>query len=90
MRHPQDDPRLHGLHRDPERGVILGVCAGIAGHFDAPLWLTRLGALVLGWFFPVATIVAYLVAALLMPARPLHYHGHGDERAFWQSGHRRS
>ncbi len=84
------DERPHRLYRDSERGVILGVCAGIAEHFDWPLWLTRIGTLVLGWFFVVPVIIAYIVAALLMPERPLHYYGDGDERAFWRSHRHRS
>lgn len=79
----------HRLYRDSERGIILGVCAGIADYFESPLWLVRLGALVVGWCFIVPAIVAYLVAALVLPRRPLRYVGEGDERSFWQSrGHR--
>ena len=81
--------RPHRLHRDSERGVILGVCAGIAEHFECPLWMTRVGALVLGWFFTLPTVVAYIVAALLMPERPLRYYGDGDERGFWRSHNHR-
>ncbi|HLI18811.1 MAG TPA: PspC domain-containing protein [Rhodanobacteraceae bacterium] len=78
------------FYRDSERGVILGVCAGIAEHFGLPVWLARVAALVLAWFFPVPVIIAYVVAALLMPERPLRYYGDGDERSFWQSRNRRS
>lgn len=78
------------LYRDPEQGVIRGVCAGIANHFDCPPWLMRIGALALGWFFTVPAIIAYIMATLLIPERPLHYCGDGDERSFWQSGNRRS
>jgi len=80
----------HRLCRDPERGVILGVCTGIAEHFDWPVWLTRIIALALGWFFPMHVVVAYAVAALVLPERPLRYCGDGDERTFWQSGRHRS
>lgn len=84
----EDLPRR--FYRDSERGVILGVCAGIAEHFGLPVWLARIAALVLAWFFPVPVIIAYIVAALLMPERPLRYYGDGDERSFWQSRNRRS
>lgn len=89
MKHTHCNHSSHRLCRDAERGVILGVCAGIAERFDLPLWLTRIGALAIGWVLTVPAIVAYLVAALLMPERPLHYGG-DDERAFWQSRNRRS
>lgn len=85
-----DDGRTRRICRDAERGVILGVCAGIAEYFDWPLWLTRAGTLALGWFFTVPVIIAYIVAALLMPERPLRYFGDGDERTFWQSRRHRS
>ncbi|HET6588132.1 MAG TPA: PspC domain-containing protein [Oleiagrimonas sp.] len=90
MNHFDDESRSRRIYRDSESGVILGVCAGIAEHFDWPLWLTRVGALVLGWFFTVPAVIAYLVAALLMPERPLRYYGDGDERTFWQSRRHRS
>lgn len=89
MKHSRYEHSSHRLCRDSERGVILGVCAGIAERFDLPLWLTRIGALAIGWVLTVPAIVAYLVAAMLMPERPLHYSG-DDERAFWQSRNRRS
>lgn len=90
MNHFNDENRSRRIYRDSESGVILGVCAGIAEHFDCPLWLTRIGAVILGWFFTVPTVIAYLVAALLMPERPLRYYGDGDERTFWQSRRHRS
>ncbi len=85
MNHPRDEDRPRRFYRDPERGVILGVCAGVAGVFDWPVWLTRMGALALSWLFPLPTVLVYVVAALIMPERPLRYCGDGEERTFWQS-----
>ena len=85
MNHSRDEDHPHPFYRDSERGVIFGVCAGVAGCLDWPVWLTRVGALALGWYFPVSTAVVYIVAALIMQERPLRYRGDGDERAFWQS-----
>lgn len=83
-------PRQHDaparVYRDPERGLILGVCAGIADALGCPAWLVRLAALVLLWFFVDPTLVAYAVAALLLPVRPLRYCGPRDEASFWRSG----
>ena len=81
----RDEYPRRPFYRDSERGVILGVCAGIAECFDWPVWLTRIGALALGWCFPVSVLVTYIVAALVMPERPLRYCGNGDERSYWQS-----
>lgn len=80
----------HQLHRDSERAVIAGVCAGIAESFRWPVWLTRVGALALGWLFPMPAVVGYVAAALLLPKRSLRYCGDRDERSFWQSRRHRS
>lgn len=85
MNHEEFDERPRRVYRDSERGLILGVCAGLAGFVDCPVWLVRVVALGVGWFFPVSVVVAYLIEALLMRERPLRYYGQGDERSFWQS-----
>ena len=85
-----DEYHQRRLHRDSERGLILGVCTGIAESFEWPVWLTRIAVLALGWCFPVSTVVAYVVAALVLPQRPLRYCGHGDERSCWQPRHHRT
>ncbi|MEO7071750.1 MAG: PspC domain-containing protein [Rhodanobacter sp.] len=90
MNHSRDEYDRRRLFRDSERGVILGVCAGIAECLHWPVWLTRIAALALGWCFPVSVVVAYFIAAVVMPERPLRYHGEGDERSFWQSRRQRS
>ncbi len=75
--------RFHHLEQYPEfgpwrarRGVFLGVCRGLAQHFDFSVTGMRLlfaAAAVLTGFWPM--LAGYLLAALLMrvePARPLH------------------
>lgn len=90
MNRSRDEYRHRRLYRDSERGVILGVCAGVAEYFAWPVWLTRLGTLALAWCFPMSVAVVYVVAAVIMPERPLRYCGDGDERSFWQSSRHRS
>lgn len=85
-----DSRNKHHLYRNSERGLAFGVCAGIAERFQWPVGLTRLGALALGWLFPVSVAVVYIAAALILPERPLSYCGDGDERSFWQSNRHRS
>ena len=48
---------------------VAGVCAGFAGYYRQPRWLIRGLALLLLLLFPVATIVAYLVSAAILPDR---------------------
>lgn len=48
---------------------IYGVCAGLAACYKQPIWIMRVLAIALLLVFPVATIVAYLAAAFLLPDR---------------------
>ncbi|HSG51951.1 MAG TPA: PspC domain-containing protein [Rheinheimera sp.] len=48
---------------------IAGVCAGFAGYYQQPRWLIRGLAIILLLMFPVAAVVAYLVAAAVLPDR---------------------
>lgn len=90
MNQSRNEYHQRQFHRDSERGVIFGVCAGMAESFHCPVWLARIGALALGWLFPVSITVVYIIAALALPERPLRYCGDGDERSFWQSRRERS
>ncbi|MBE1299126.1 MAG: envelope stress response membrane protein PspC [Alteromonadaceae bacterium] len=51
--------------RDPEKGKIAGVCAGIADYFGWELWLVRIifvsGTLLTGGFFPMAYIIGWFI-----------------------------
>ncbi|XOV79084.1 MAG: envelope stress response membrane protein PspC [Aestuariibacter sp.] len=53
------------LYRDPEKGKLAGVCAGIAKYFGWELWLIRIifisGVLLTGSFFLVAYVVAWFI-----------------------------
>ena len=51
------------LYRDPTKGVLTGVCAGIAALFAQPPWLTRLAFL----FLLITTgIIPMLIIYLLL------------------------
>jgi len=59
------------LWRIPERGVIKGVCAGIAQYLDVPVKLVRLIVILsifFGLFFFVA--VAYIVLTFVLDPMP--------------------
>jgi len=54
------------LYRDPSRGKIAGVCAGLSDYFNMELWLVRIifiSAVVLtgGPFFVVAYIACWFI-----------------------------
>ncbi len=48
---------------------IYGVCAGLAVCYQQPIWMMRLFAVALLFVFPMVTLVAYLIAAFLLPDR---------------------
>lgn len=59
------------LYRDPDKGKIAGVCAGIADYFGVELWLVRI--LVVTGFFLLAgpfVIVAYMAAWFILEKKP--------------------
>jgi phage shock protein PspC (stress-responsive transcriptional regulator) len=56
------------LTKDTYHKKISGVCAGIANHYHYPRWGIRIAAIVALFSFPVLTIIAYIVASLVIPA----------------------
>ncbi len=77
---------LRRLYRDRDNGLIFGVCAGIASYFDIDRLLVRGVALLALWLSPLLTGLVYLVAAMLLPDRPLHARDRAREREFWRRG----
>ena len=74
----------HRLWRDTDRGIITGVCAGIAGYIGVEPIVVRLVAVLgLVFFFP-PTIVAYVILALVLRPKPPTLYASPDEEAFWR------
>jgi phage shock protein C len=73
------------LYRDPRKGMILGVCAGIADYFGISPLPVRLAAAVALFIFTVPTFLAYFIAAALIPRRPPDLYTSGEEESFWRS-----
>ena len=85
-RTPFDSPNPHRLWRDPARGRIFGVCAGLADYFGIGTFPLRLAAVVaslFGFFVPV--VGAYLLLALILKPRPPEAFRSPEEEAFWRS-----
>ena len=60
------------LHRDPSKGKIAGVCAGIAEYFGMEIWLVRI--LTLTGFFLLAPpffFVGYIAAWFILEKKPI-------------------
>ncbi len=74
-----------GVYRS-RRGMILGVCRGLAEHFDISVFWVRvivlIGFLFTG-FWPVG--VLYIVAGLLLKPEPVIPLENEDDEEFYQS-----
>lgn len=67
------------LLRDPVRGKIAGVCAGLSDYFNMELWLVRIivvtAVLLAGG--PLF-VVAYIAAWFILDKKPANAHGKAD------------
>ena len=72
MNTERTDPRpKNRLYRDPKRGMIAGVCAGMAEYFGFDLSVTRVVVVIASLFSFPFMCVAYLAAAFLVPRKPI-------------------
>ena len=78
-------PSWRRLYRNPKRGWIAGVCAGLADYFGVGTGLVRVLVLVSLMIFTVPTFIAYLIAAMLLERRPEAMQASREEEAFWRS-----
>lgn len=73
------------LWRDRERGIVAGVCAGIADYIGIePIVVRIIAVLGLIFFFPV-TVISYVILALALPPKPPSLYDSREEEAFWRS-----
>ena len=79
------EPSWRRLYRNPRRGWIAGVCAGLADYFGLSPGLVRLVTLVLLIAFTLPTLVAYMIAAMVLERRPEAMQASREEEAFWRS-----
>lgn len=82
---PEDgSPNRHRLYRNRERGILFGVCAGIADYFGVEDWHVRLGAIVALFLFTPATLLLYAGLAIFLPTRPPGLYRSAEEERFWR------
>ena len=58
-----------GFYRNADRAILGGVCAGLADYFGFNLRVTRFLALIAFFVAMPMTVLAYLAAVFLIPAR---------------------
>ena len=83
-------PRLRQpwIYRDRESGWLLGVCAGLADSLGLKTGGVRIVLFVLLLIEPLTTSLAYVVAGLLLPERPLRYYGDAEDQLGSRQRHR--
>src|SRR5215469_6674879 len=74
----------HRLWRDTDRGIIAGVCAGIADYIGVEPIVVRLVAVLCLFFFFPPTIVTYVILAIVLKPKPPGLYASRDEEAFWR------
>jgi phage shock protein C len=82
------------LYRDPQNGVLGGVCAGLAEYFGTETWMVRI--LVVSAFLLSAgffVVLAYIAACLILEKIPEErkqqqsvYKAHNVKQKSWQAG----
>lgn len=70
------------FYRDRRRGMLFGVCAGIADYFGFDLKVTRILAVVALLLSPPMTLLVYFGIALLIPYRPVEPSAPREDPAF--------
>ena len=74
----------HRLWRDTDRGMLAGVCAGIADYIGVEPIVVRLAAVLSLIFFFPPTIAAYIILAVVLRPKPRSLYASADEEAFWR------
>ncbi len=79
-----DNNRRFHLWRDTSRGILAGVCAGIADYAGIEPIVVRIAAVAGLIFFPIPTLVGYLILAVALRPKPPALYESRDEEAFWR------
>ncbi len=74
----------HRLYRDPEHGLLAGVCAGIADYLGIERIVIRLAFVVALVCFIVPAALAYILLAIALPKRPPALYASEEEATFWR------
>ncbi len=76
------------LYRNRRRGLLAGVCAGIADWTGFNLTALRVAVVLLAIPFTAVIVVGYLLMALLVPAAPESLYRDEAEENFWRETRR--
>ena len=72
------------LYKDPENGMLMGVCAGIADYFGVAPAGVRIAAVIALFLFTVPIFLGYILAGFLLKAKPAGLYASPEEEDFWR------
>jgi phage shock protein C len=72
------------LYRDPERGMLAGVAAGIADYVGIEPIVIRLAFVLALILFFVPAAITYVVLAFALPRRPPALYASPEDESFWR------
>jgi len=73
------------LYKDPRKGKLMGVAAGLADYSGVNANLIRIALVIgslLGWFLPL--IIIYIVLGVVLEAKPADLYENEEEEQFWR------
>jgi phage shock protein C len=72
------------LYRDKQKGMLMGVCAGIADYTGVNAFWVRLGAFMLCGMTSGGIIPLYFIAGIMLKKKPADLYVDQDEQKYWQ------
>lgn len=61
---------VNRLYRNPRRGVLFGVCAGLSDYFGTDVTVVRVLTVAGAFFSGPLVCIAYLLLGIMLPRRP--------------------
>lgn len=80
--------RRNRLYRNRQRGLLAGVCAGIADWTGFNLTALRVAVVLLAIPWTAVIVIGYVVMALLLPVAPANLYRDEDDERFWRATRR--
>jgi phage shock protein C len=72
------------LWRDTERGILAGVCAGIADYIGVEPVAVRVACIAGLFFFTLPTAAGYVLLAMVLRPKPATLYESREEETFWR------
>jgi len=74
----------HRLYRDKDNAMLAGVCAGLANYFGLCRRGLRLIVAISTLFFFPFVVPAYIILAIILPAKPEDLYKDESQEKFWR------